>query len=74
VAAGLAAIPLGTVLAALLIYVINERAFGWSMDLVIAPSPFALGAALAVSAALLAGIYPAFRGGRASLDAALRDE
>jgi putative ABC transport system permease protein len=74
VAAGLAAIPLGAVLAALLVYVINQRSFGWSMDLVITPAPLVLGAGLAVTAALLAGIYPAVRGSRVSLDAALRDE
>lgn len=73
-AAGLAAIPLGAALAALLVYVINRRSFGWSMDLVITPTPLVLGAALAVIAALLAGIYPALRGSRTSLDAALRDE
>jgi putative ABC transport system permease protein len=74
VAAGLAAIPLGAVLAAMLVYVINQRSFGWSMDLVITPTPLLLGAGLAVTAALLAGIYPAVRGSRVSLDAALRDE
>jgi putative ABC transport system permease protein len=72
--AGLAAIPLGAVLAALLVYVINQRSFGWSMDLVITPAPIVLGAGLAVTAALLAGVYPAVRGSRVSLDAALRDE
>jgi putative ABC transport system permease protein len=74
VAAGIAAIPLGAVLAALLVYVINQRSFGWSMDLVITPAPLMLGAGLAVTAALLAGVYPAVRGSRVSLDAALRDE
>ena len=73
-AAGVAAIPIGTVLAALLVYVINQRSFGWSMDLVITPSPLVLGAILAMTAALLAGLYPAFRGSRTTLDAALRDE
>jgi putative ABC transport system permease protein len=73
-AAGLAAIPLGAALAALLVYVINQRSFGWSMDLVITPAPLALGAGLAVTAAFLAGIYPALRASRVSLDTALRDE
>ncbi len=39
VAAGLAAVPIGVGLAALLVYVINQRSFGWSMDLVLAPGP-----------------------------------
>jgi putative ABC transport system permease protein len=73
-AAGLAAIPLGAALAALLVYVINQRSFGWSMHLVITPAPVTLGAGLAVTAAFLAGIYPALRASRVSLDTALRDE
>ena len=73
-AAGIAAVPIGTVLAALLVHVINRRSFGWTMELVIAPAPILLGVGLAVAAALLAGIYPAVRGSRTSLDAALRDE
>jgi putative ABC transport system permease protein len=72
--AGVAAIPLGCVLAALLVYVINRRSFGWSMELVLTPGPLVMGFALAVGAALLAGVYPAARGGRSTLDTALRDE
>jgi putative ABC transport system permease protein len=73
-AAGVAAVPIGSVLAALLVDVINRRSFGWSMDLVITPGPALLGVALAVAAALLAGVYPAVRASRTNLDAALRDE
>jgi putative ABC transport system permease protein len=73
-AAGVAAVPLGAVLAALLVYVINRRSFGWTMELVVTAPPFLLGVALAVAAALLAGVYPALRGARTNLDAALRDE
>lgn len=72
--AGIAAMPLGCVLAALLVYVINRRSFGWTMDLVIAPGPLVTGFGLAVGAALLAGIYPAVRSSRSTLDTALRDE
>jgi putative ABC transport system permease protein len=73
-AAGVAAIPIGGVLAALLVHVINRRSFGWSMDLVITPGPAMVGVVLAVAAALLAGVYPAVRASRTNLDAALRDE
>jgi putative ABC transport system permease protein len=73
-AAGLAAAPIGTVLAALLVHVINRRSFGWSMDFVVTPAALALGLALAVAAALLAGAYPAWRASRTSLAAALREE
>jgi putative ABC transport system permease protein len=62
------------VLAALLVYVINRRSFGWSMDLVLTGTPLATGFAVAVGAALLAGVYPAIRSSRPNLDAALRDE
>jgi putative ABC transport system permease protein len=74
VAAGVAALPLGTVLAALLVHVINRRSFGWSMDFIITPSPLLTGMVLAVAAALLAGIYPAIRASRIELGGALREE
>ena len=73
-AAGLFAIPLGIVMAALLIAVINVRSFGWSMDLAVSPQPLALGVVLALSAAVLAGIYPAFRAVRAGVAGQLREE
>ena len=73
-AAGLFAIPLGIVMAALLILVINVRSFGWSMDLAVSPQPLALGVVLALSAALLAGIYPAVRAVRTGVAGQLRAE
>lgn len=73
-AAGLAAMPLGVALAALLVQVINRRSFGWSMDFVVTPGALAVGLALALSAALLAGAYPAWRASRTDLGAALREE
>jgi putative ABC transport system permease protein len=73
-AAGLIAMPIGSVLAGLLVHVINRRAFGWSMDLAIAPGGLAFGVALAVAAALLAGAYPAWRASRGDLAVALREE
>ncbi len=73
-AAGLVALPLGTVLSALLVFVINRRSFGWSMDFVISAGPLWAGLGLAVGAALLAGVYPALIGVRRSLERGLRDE
>jgi putative ABC transport system permease protein len=73
-AAGLAAAPIGVVLAMLLVHVINRRSFGWTMDFVLSPGTLAAGLALAVSAALLAGIYPAFRAIRIGLAGGLREE
>ncbi len=73
-ASGLAAVPLGCALAALLVHVINRRSFGWTMSLELDPQPVVIGAGLAVGAAFLAGIYPALRAGRAELGRALREE
>ena len=73
-AAGLVAIPLGTSLAALLVHVINRRSFGWTMDFALTLEPLAAGLALAIGAALLAGVYPSWRASRVILGAALREE
>ena len=74
VAAAVAAMPIGVVLAALLVHVINRRSFGWTMTLDPGVEPLLAGAALAIGAALLAGIYPALRMRRADLGRALREE
>ena len=72
--AGLLAIPVGIALALVLVYVINRRSFGWTLDLAIDPAILAQAMLVAVVAALLAGIYPAFKMGRTSPAAALREE
>jgi putative ABC transport system permease protein len=73
-AAGLAAVPIGAALAALLVHVINRRSFGWTMDFVLTPQALVSGVSLAVAAALFAGIYPAWRASRIELGAALRED
>jgi putative ABC transport system permease protein len=73
-AAGLLAIPAGLVMSMLLIYVINRRSFGWTMDLALTPGEILAGFALALVAALLAGIYPAARMARVQPAVALRQE
>jgi len=73
-AAGLAAVPIGTALAWLLVHVINRRSFGWSMDFVVTPQALLAGVSLAVAAALLAGIYPAWRASRTEIGVALRED
>lgn len=72
--AGLLALPLGTVLSLFLIYVINLRSFGWTMDFWARPAFFGQGFALAVVAALLAGLYPAWYLYRTRPARALRHE
>ena len=71
---GLAALPLGIVMAWVLIVVINRRAFGWRIDMLVDPGILASSVLLAVVAALLAGVYPAWRAGRASPALAMREE
>ncbi len=59
--AGLLALPVGLLLALVLTYVINLRSFGWTLALDLQPGPFVQAFAVAVFAALVAGLYPAWR-------------
>ncbi len=72
--AGLFALPLGLAMAEVLIEVINQRAFGWSIASRIAPVVLMEAVFLAVAAALLAGAWPAWRAGRIDPATALREE
>ena len=71
---GLAAVPLGLLMAWVLIEVINRRAFGWRMDILIAPDVLLAAVLFAVGAALLAGIYPAYRAASSRPALAMREE
>jgi putative ABC transport system permease protein len=71
---GLLALPLGLVLAVLMIEFVNKRSFGWSIDLAVPPGVLIQAVALALVASLLAGIYPAWRMARTSPAEALRSE
>ena len=73
-AAGALALPIGTLLSLVLIYVINLRSFGWTMQFVLLPGEFLEAFLVAVVAALLAGVYPAWRLGRLKPAEALRSE
>ena len=72
--AGVLALPIGFLLSLVLIYVINVRSFGWTMQFSLAPTEFATAFAVAVGAALLAGVYPALRLTRLLPSQALRSE
>lgn len=74
IAAGVLAIPLGAMLAAMLTQVINRRSFGWSFDLRIDPAEAAVTVALALGASLLAAVWPCWRAFRQTPAAALRGE
>jgi putative ABC transport system permease protein len=73
--AGIIALPVGGMLGWLLVTVVNQRSFGWTLleaHLPVRVAAEALG--LAVAAALLAGVYPALRFARTPTVPALREE
>jgi putative ABC transport system permease protein len=72
--AGLLALPTGYILAWILIFVINQRSFGWTLQMQADPGPFVQAFLLAVGAALLAAIYPAWRLSRMQTAEVLRGD
>jgi len=72
--AGLLALPLGWLLALVLVDVINVRSFGWTMRLELDPWLFVQAFAISVGAAMLASVYPLLRLRRLPLAEALRQE
>jgi putative ABC transport system permease protein len=72
--AGLFSLPLGLVLAYVLVFVINRRSFGWTLELALSPGVAVKALVLSLLAAVLAGLYPAFKMSRANPVLALRDE
>ncbi len=72
--AGLLALPVGYALAWILVYIINVRSFGWTLAMDAQPGHFLQALAVAVIAALLAGIYPSIRVGNMEIASALREE
>jgi len=71
---GLLALPLGWLLGEALVRVVNLSAFGWTMDLLLPTEVFVDALLLAVAAAVLAGVYPAWRAARMPPAAVLREE
>jgi putative ABC transport system permease protein len=72
--AGALAIPVGIGLALTLVTVINRRAFGWSIEVTVAPGVLLEAVGLAVLAAVAAGVYPAWRMAQTPPAPALREE
>jgi putative ABC transport system permease protein len=70
----IAAIPAGLLTALVLTDVINRRAFGWRIDLHLTGAQFTNALTLALVAALVAGMYPAWRTARASIAGDIREE
>ncbi|MFL6193275.1 MAG: FtsX-like permease family protein [Thermoanaerobaculia bacterium] len=73
-AAGLLSVPVGLALAAIMIYVVNRRSFGWTIRMEVSPAVLLQALLLALAAALLAGLYPAWKMSRTSPALALREE
>jgi putative ABC transport system permease protein len=73
-AAGLFALPVGVLLARSLAQDINQRSFGWALDLHLTAGPLLQGLCAALLASLLAAIYPALSAARRVPADALRME
>jgi len=71
---GLLALPMGNVLALILIYIINKRSFGWTLQFQFLPEVMVQAIVLSLAAAIIAGIYPAFKMAKTSPALALREE
>ncbi len=74
VIAGLLSLPVGYVLAYVLVFVINKRSFGWTLQMTVPLDVLGQALLLAVGAALLAGLYPTWRMAQARPARALREE
>lgn len=72
--AGLLAMPTGYALSLILVYIINKRSFGWTLQMSLQPVAFLQALVIAMTAALLAGIYPARKLGRMAAAEAIREE
>jgi putative ABC transport system permease protein len=72
--AGLLAIPVGFIMAYVLIFVVYQRSFGWTMAFYFDSGVLYQGVALAFVAALLAGVFPALKMARTKPAEALRTE
>jgi putative ABC transport system permease protein len=70
--AGLLAMPTGYILSLILVHIINRRSFGWTLQMQLTPFLFVQALAVAIVAALLAGLYPARRISQRDITEALR--
>jgi putative ABC transport system permease protein len=59
--AGVLALPLGNILAAILVYIINKRSFGWTMQFEILPSIMIEAMIVSLAALCLQGFIPAIK-------------
>jgi putative ABC transport system permease protein len=72
--AGVIAVPLGLLLAWVLVESIQLLSFGWSMDMAIPDGALWRTPVIACVAAVIAGVFPAWRAGRSTPLSVLREE
>lgn len=72
--AGLLALPTGYVLAWILVFVINVRSFGWTLQMNVDYTYFLQAFIISIGAALLGGLYPAWQSGKTIIATAVRQE
>lgn len=58
---GIFAIPLGIIMSLILIYIINLRSFGWTLEFLPKFENFSQALIISIIAALIAGIYPSIK-------------
>lgn len=72
--AGIISLPLGSLLAYILTLSINRRSFGWTIHFGIYPDILLQALIISVAAALIAGLYPAWKMSKVNISLAVRDE
>jgi putative ABC transport system permease protein len=72
--AGILSLPLGNLLAVVLIYIINKRSFGWSLQYEFLLDLQIQAIIVSIVAAILAGIYPALKMSRINIREAIKSE
>jgi len=72
--AGIFAIPLGIIMSLILIYIINVRSFGWTIDFLINYKVFIESIIISCIAGFLAGLYPSFKIKKLNIINAIRYE
>lgn len=72
--AGLLSWPTGITLAAILVFIINKRSFGWTIQFTLSTTALWQAFGVAVLAAIVAGVYPAWRLMQLRLATAIRND